>query len=142
MAVEISFDPVTETACMWDTTTDIAFGPVFSGPSANVEVNEFLDWLRENTPHWAVATTIAMELDGTDPRHYEADELARLVRFWCDLPTDEDGNRFDPDDLAARAEDAAIERAERKREGMMFDRDSWEDEGPTGIAAFYSQRYV
>ena len=40
---------------------------------------------------------------------------------------DEDGEPIDPDELAAQAEDAAIERAERQREDMMFDRDSWED---------------
>jgi len=40
---------------------------------------------------------------------------------------DEDGEPVDQDELDAQAEDAAIERAERQREDMMFDRDSWEE---------------
>lgn len=40
---------------------------------------------------------------------------------------DEDGEPIDQDELDAQAEDAAIERAERQREDMMFDRDSQED---------------
>ena len=41
---------------------------------------------------------------------------------------DEDGDPIDRDELDARAEDAAIERAERAREDAMFDRDSWRDD--------------
>lgn len=44
-----------------------------------------------------------------------------------DVLLDEDGEPIDQDTLDAQAEDAAIERAERQREDMMFDRDSWED---------------
>lgn len=40
---------------------------------------------------------------------------------------DEDGEPIDQDELDARAEDAAIEKAERAREDAMFDRDSWEE---------------
>lgn len=40
---------------------------------------------------------------------------------------DEDGELVDAEELAAREEDAAIEKAERQREDEMFDRDSWED---------------
>ena len=36
---------------------------------------------------------------------------------------DEDGEPIDEDELDARAEDAAIERAERAREDAMFDRE-------------------
>ena len=46
---------------------------------------------------------------------------------YADVVLDEDGEPIDQDELDARAEDAAIERAERQREDMMFDRDSWED---------------
>jgi hypothetical protein len=41
---------------------------------------------------------------------------------------DEDGEPVDQDTLDAQAEDAAIERAERQREDMMFDapeREEW-----------------
>jgi len=38
---------------------------------------------------------------------------------------DEDGEPVDQDELDAQAEDAAIERAERMRENMMFDREEW-----------------
>ena len=50
MAVEIAHDPAARVAIMWDNTVDFAFGPVFSGPGADVEVQEFLDWLRESGP--------------------------------------------------------------------------------------------
>ena len=42
-------------------------------------------------------------------------------------PLDEDGEPIDQDDLDARAESAAEERAERQREDMMFDRDDREE---------------
>ena len=88
MAVEILWDDEKRIACMYDNTTDQAFGPVFSGPAANVEVGEFLDWLAENgTPHWAVADVIAANCTGHDPREYSPSELERLVKFWCELPT-------------------------------------------------------
>jgi len=40
---------------------------------------------------------------------------------------DEDGEPIDQDELDARAEAAAEERAERMREDMMFDRDDRDD---------------
>lgn len=86
MAVGIVHDALQGIACMYDTTTDQAFGPVFSGPSADTEVQEFMDWLRENPPHWAVAVANS-GTDGTDPRHYIPSELESAVKFWCDLPT-------------------------------------------------------
>ena len=46
---------------------------------------------------------------------------------YAEVVLDEDGEPVDQDELDARAEDAAIERAERLREDRMFDRDSWED---------------
>ena len=84
MAVEILFDPKHEVACMWDNTTDMVFGPVFSGPSADTEVQEFLDWLRENPGDVSDARIAG---DGTDPGHYPADPLEEIVKHWCDLPT-------------------------------------------------------
>ena len=44
-----------------------------------------------------------------------------------DVELDEDGEPIDQAELDARAEDAAIEKAERAREDAMFDRDSWEE---------------
>lgn len=44
-----------------------------------------------------------------------------------DMVLDEDGEPVDQDELDAQAEAAAEDRAEREREDMMFDRDSWED---------------
>lgn len=88
MAVEILYDHLKQIACMYDNTTDQAFGPVFSGPSADTEVQEFLDWLKQNgtaeTLSWSVAISTG---DGTDPRNYEPGELERVVKFWCELPT-------------------------------------------------------
>ena len=87
MAVEIIWDPRKLVACMWDNTTDQAFGPVFSGPSADVEVQEFLDWLRESAASASFVKSLSFEGDGTDPRHYQAGELAELVKYWCDIPS-------------------------------------------------------
>ena len=84
MAVEILWDDEKHIACMYDTTTDHAFGPVFSGPSANVEVGEFLDWLKDVHHDTSDARITG---NGTDPRHYPADHLEELVREWCGLPT-------------------------------------------------------
>ena len=95
MAVEIIWDATKQIACMYCNTSDHAFGPVFSGPSADIEVQEFLDWLKENPPHWSVATTKYARTNPMDPRSYSADELERLVKFWCELPTVEpDGQRY------------------------------------------------
>lgn len=69
MAVEIAWDPIQQVACMWDNTTDTAFGPVFSGPSADTEAQEFLDWLKD------------------DPRQYAEAHLQRLAQDWCEFPT-------------------------------------------------------
>jgi hypothetical protein len=80
MGVRILWDSEQDTAALFCSTTGGAFGPVFEGPAANVEAGEFLDWLRENPPHWAVA--IPAGGDGTDPRDYRATELERIVRFW------------------------------------------------------------
>lgn len=84
MAVDILWDEANAIACMWDTTTDTAFGPVFSGPSADSEAQEFLDWLKENPGDVSDSRITG---DGTDPRHYPPDSLEEIVRHWCDLPT-------------------------------------------------------
>lgn len=90
MAVEIIWDQERQVAAMYCTTSDTAFGPVFTGPAANVEVGEFLDWLRENEE--PVAWTIASPQlgDGKDPRDYTADELERIVKHWRLLVEDGD----------------------------------------------------
>ena len=75
MAVEILWDPSKQVACMWDNTSDTAFGPVFSGPSADTEVQEFLDWAQSGAA------------SREDVRAIPAEELERLARNWCDLPT-------------------------------------------------------
>lgn len=86
MAVEIAHDPAARVAIMWDNTVDFAFGPVFSGPGADVEVQEFLDWLRENGPvdgaertgSWVTGGYAA----GVDPRDYTPAGLALAVLRW------------------------------------------------------------
>jgi len=55
--------------------------------------------------------------------HYDRWKLAGLP----EPALDEDGELIEQEELDARAEDAAIERAERMREDMMFDRDERED---------------
>ena len=84
MAVGIVHDALQGIGCMYDNPADQALGPVFSGPSADTEVQEFLDWLRENPGDVSDARIAG---DGTDPRHYPADSLEEIVKHWCDLPT-------------------------------------------------------
>jgi hypothetical protein len=57
--------------------------------------------------------------------HYDSWKLAPGITEYAEL--DEDGEPIDQDELDARAEAAAEERAERQREDRMFDRDSEED---------------
>jgi hypothetical protein len=56
-----------DTACMYCSTTDWAFGPIFTedkGHDADERVHAFLDWLPE------------------DPRHYSESELESKYNEW------------------------------------------------------------
>ena len=75
MAVEILWDPDKQIAAFWDNTVDLAFGPVFSGPSADTEAQEFLDWYASNNPAQ------------TDVRTLSDARLRQAVDFWCEQPT-------------------------------------------------------
>lgn len=93
MAVDIAYDPSQRIAVMYCNTEGRAFGPVFDDPQA---AEDFLDWLRENPPHWAVA--VAFYGDGKDPRNYTRDDLKRVVDHWRSLQTyvgdEPDGTRY------------------------------------------------
>lgn len=52
--------------------------------------------------------------------HYDSWKLASGINVYVD----EDGEEHDQDELDARAEAAAEERAERQREDAMFDHDN------------------
>jgi hypothetical protein len=58
--------------------------------------------------------------------HYDSWKTNAGTRYATE-ELDEDGEPIDPDELEARAEAAAEERAERQREDMMFDRESWDE---------------
>lgn len=88
MAVAIMWDQDAQVAAMWDTTTDHAFGPVFSGASAVTEIEEFLDWLETSDVPWAVGSHVTG--DGTDPRHYPPGDLEEVVKHWRLLVEDGD----------------------------------------------------
>ena len=57
--------------------------------------------------------------------HYDSWKLAPGNTVFVD----EDGEEIDQDDLDARAEAAAEDRAERQREDAMFDREDRDDRG-------------
>lgn len=87
MAVDIIHDTKHEVACMYDTTSDHAFGPIFTGPTAGDDAGAFLEWLREN------GATITRQLpgldraiwaDGKDPRDWRESSLVRIIHHWQD----------------------------------------------------------
>lgn len=86
MAVSIIWDEGDQIAALYCTTSDTAFGPIFTGPTGDVDAEQFLEWLRENPPHWAVGVPIVG--DGCDARDYPADELERIVNHWRQLVED------------------------------------------------------
>ena len=87
MGVRVAHDRRNEIAVLYCSTSGTAFGPIFEGSEADTEAEDFLTWLRENeeTVSWAVA--VARDGDGTDPRHYDAGELERIVNHWRSLQT-------------------------------------------------------
>ena len=86
MAVDIIHDRAAEMAVMYCTTTDRAFGPVFTGPGCAEDAEDFLYWVRHNpgpvedrlTPAAALFTGCT----GTDPRDYTSVGLERLYQRW------------------------------------------------------------
>lgn len=56
MSVDVCHDAWKRVSCLYDNTTDTAFGPIFTGIGAGTEAEDFLDWLRE-TGHvlWGAA---------------------------------------------------------------------------------------
>jgi hypothetical protein len=66
----------TELACLFDSVTGWAFGPLFhtgeNGEAAEDRAQAFLDWLAEN------------DADGRDPRIIPPGELEKLYGRWLD----------------------------------------------------------
>ena len=90
MAVEVAYDGGKGVAVMFCNTSDTAFGPVFTGATAEQDAEDFIEWLRENeeSVSWSVAS--AQTGDGRDPRDYDAGELERVVNHWRALREDGD----------------------------------------------------
>ena len=51
MAVEVCHDAWRQVATMYCNTSDTAFGPIFTGPNAGTEAEDFLDWMRDGNGH-------------------------------------------------------------------------------------------
>ena len=67
MSVSILHDREAHVAALYCTTSDTAFGPVFTGDDPEGQADHFLGWLPN------------------DPREYPADELERLHVRWLDV---------------------------------------------------------
>lgn len=81
MSVDVCHDAWKRVACLYDNTTDTAFGPIFTGIGAGTEAEDFLDWIRDGH---AIGRGMhkAIWADGTDPRDWREDSLRRLVEIW------------------------------------------------------------
>ena len=103
MGVSVCHDAWAQIACMYDTTTGEAFGPVFTGPGAGEGAEEFLRWLAENGPILDLPGTPrpAGYRMGDDPRHWWPPALRRIVEHFQDTVLDEvegpepDGQRME-----------------------------------------------
>jgi hypothetical protein len=78
MAVEIAHDRQRRVAVLFCNTSDWAFGPVFTGPGAAEDAQEFLDWLARNPNE---GRTISGS-GGTDPRDYLPGDLETMYLRW------------------------------------------------------------
>jgi hypothetical protein len=81
MAVEIIHDTRREIAVMICTTTDAAFGPIFTGPGCAEDADDFLNWLPRNAD---LTLTLPLTGHGDDPRDYTATGLERMHQRWRD----------------------------------------------------------
>jgi len=81
MGVRILFDPEAGLACLYCSTSEWAFGPVFEGPN---EAAAFLRWLRDLTPEqWGAYERVTLIDDGRhDPRTLTERGLADAVTDW------------------------------------------------------------
>lgn len=94
MAVAILIDSLRDKACLWCTTSDRAFGPVFAR-DAEAKAEAFLDWFESgrilDNPT-AFDALVGMSAEGSDPREFTAGQLETLHRLWADEALDGDDN--------------------------------------------------
>lgn len=83
MAVEIIHDRARQVAAMWCNTTDTAFGPVFTGPTAYDDCEEFIEWLRARGTQFLAPRRFRDETrDGSDPRDWTEAGIVWVVNRW------------------------------------------------------------
>lgn len=85
MSVAVCHDAWAQIACMYDTTTGEAFGPVFTGPAAGEGAEEFLKWLAENGPglrEHLPGINGPVTGNGDSPRDWWQYSLARIVEHF------------------------------------------------------------
>lgn len=85
MAVHVVYDSDLDTAALICTTSEWAFGPVFRGPDADEQAQEFVDWFASGAAARA-ATEIGVHQiagrSGADPRHWDDQALEQLLNRW------------------------------------------------------------
>ena len=79
MAVEIIHDVRRSTAAIYCTTSDWAFGPVFTGPGCDQDAQDFLAWIARS-PDCSLMNPFGV--DGTDARDYTDSGLQRMYGRW------------------------------------------------------------
>lgn len=94
MSVAVCHDAWAQIACMYDTTSGEAFGPVFTGPGAGEGAEEFLTWLTENGEelprHLPGLPNIGGRMSiGTDAREWDPSSLRRIVQHFQDTVLDQ-----------------------------------------------------
>ena len=80
MGVRVAYDQEVGVACLYCSTSGVAFGPVFDGPDANLEADEFLDWLAGPGADYADRKGIPHR--NGDARTFMGHDLARMRARW------------------------------------------------------------
>jgi len=80
MGFWVAHDAHEDVACLYCSTTWRAFGPVFTGPEAFYDAEEFLTWLKKRGAEIADDGGIP-HTDG-DPRSFTPDDLDRMRDLW------------------------------------------------------------
>jgi hypothetical protein len=92
MSVDSLYDPVQGKAVMIDTTTDVAFGPLFESKE---DVEDFLNWV--------------LETYGIDVREWGDAQLASRFASWSDRKQEAEDEQRKVDQQIADAEDRAVD---------------------------------
>lgn len=96
MAVSVCHDAWNQVACLFCTSSDHAFGPIFTGPTAGDDAEAFIQWVRNNGPFSGFPREGWMG-DGRDVRDYTPNGQEGLVLAWRHTHTENEGDGREPD---------------------------------------------